>query len=389
MARPRAGADDVSAPRAWKRLVPALALAAAIALPPRAVAGAPDHVDPSSISRSRRTAIVTAAQRVSPAVVSVSVVTTRIVRADPYGLPFHDEFFDRFFPPSVYRERVPGLGSGVIVDADGIVLTNSHVIRDAEEVKVNLPDGRHFDARLLGDSPVYDLAVLKIPAEHLPVAQRGDSDSLVVGEWAIAIGNPFGFLLDDPQPTVTAGVVSAMRRDIKAEATSTSMYKNMIQTDAAINPGNSGGALVDADGEVIGINTFIFTNSGGSIGLGFAIPINLAKKVLAEVRRYGRVRVAWPGMTVQPVTELLARRLGWEGTGGLVVSAVDRGGPAERAGLKPLDRIRSVNGRVTNDVEDAQASIYGAQVGDRLTLEVERDGKSRTIVVTLEEAPAR
>ena len=389
MARPRAGADDVSAPRAWKRLAPALALAAAIALPPRAVTGAPDHVDPSSISRSRRTAIVTAAQRVSPAVVSVSVVTTRIVRADPYGLPFHDEFFDRFFPPSVYRERVPGLGSGVIVDADGIVLTNSHVIRDAEEVKVNLPDGRHFDARLLGDSPVYDLAVLKIPAEHLPVAQLGDSDSLVVGEWAIAIGNPFGFLLDDPQPTVTAGVVSAMRRDIKAEATSTSMYKNMIQTDAAINPGNSGGALVDADGEVIGINTFIFTNSGGSIGLGFAIPINLAKKVLAEVRRYGRVRVAWPGMTVQPVTELLARRLGWEGTGGLVVSAVDRGGPAERAGLKPLDRIRSVNGRVTNDVEDAQASIYGAQVGDRLTLEVERDGKSRTIVVTLEEAPAR
>ena len=368
----------------------ALLLAAALALPSLARAAAPpEHIDPMSISRSRRTAIVTAAQRVSPAVVSVSVVTTRIVRADPYGLPFHDEFFDRFFPPSLYRERVPGLGSGVIVDADGIVLTNSHVIRDAEEVKVNLPDGRHFDARLLGDSPVYDLAVLKIPPDHLPVAPLGDSDSLVVGEWAIAIGNPFGFLLDDPQPTVTAGVVSATRRDIKAEATSTAMYKNMIQTDAAINPGNSGGALVDADGEVIGINTFIFTNSGGSIGLGFAIPINLAKKVLSEVRRYGRVRVAWPGMTVQPVTELLARRLGWDGTGGLVVSAVDKGGPADRAGLKPLDRIRRVNGRVTNDVEDAQSGIYGAQVGDRLTLDVERDGRSRSIVITLEEAPGR
>ena len=368
----------------------ALLLAAALALPSLARAAAPpEHIDPMSISRSRRTAIVTAAQRVSPAVVSVSVVTTRIVRADPYGLPFHDEFFDRFFPPSVYRERVPGLGSGVIVDADGIVLTNSHVIRDAEDVKVNLPDGRHFDAKLLGDSPVYDLAVLKIPPDHLPVAPLGDSDSLVVGEWAIAIGNPFGFLLDDPQPTVTAGVVSATRRDIKAEATSTAMYKNMIQTDAAINPGNSGGALVDADGEVIGINTFIFTNSGGSIGLGFAIPINLAKKVLSEVRRYGRVRVAWPGMTVQPVTELLARRLGWDGTGGLVVSAVDKGGPADRAGLKPLDRIRRVNGRVTNDVEDAQSGIYGAQVGDRLTLDVERDGRSRSIVITLEEAPGR
>jgi serine protease Do len=388
MARARAGAGAVSRARARHGACAALALA--MLFPPiPGGAAAPDRVDPSSLSRSRRTAIVTAAQRVSPAVVSVSVVTTRIVRADPYGLPFHDEFFDRFFPPSLYRERVPGLGSGVIVDGDGIVLTNSHVIRDAEDIKVNLPDGRHFDARLLGDSPVYDLAVLKIPADHLPVAPLGDSDSLVVGEWAIAIGNPFGFLLDDPQPTVTAGVVSAMRRDIKADASSTSMYKNMIQTDAAINPGNSGGALVDADGEVIGINTFIFTNSGGSIGLGFAIPINLAKKVLGEVRRYGRVRVAWPGMNVQPVNELLARRLGWDGTGGLVVSAVDKGGPADRAGLKVLDRIRKVNGRVTNDVEDAQASIYGAQVGDKLTLEVERDGRSRTIVVTLEEAPQR
>jgi serine protease Do len=386
VARARAGAAVVSGRRRVAGIVLLLALAA---VPHAAAVPAPDRVDPSSISRSRRTAIVNAAQKVSPAVVSVSVVTTRLVRADPYGLPFRDEFFDRFFPPSVYRERVPGLGSGVIVDADGIVLTNSHVVRDAEELKVNLPDGRHFDAKLLGDSPVYDLAVLKIPSDKLPVATMGDSDSLVVGEWAIAIGNPFGFLLDDPQPTVTAGVVSATRRDIKAEATSSGMYKNMIQTDAAINPGNSGGALVDADGEVIGINTFIFTNSGGSIGLGFAIPINLAKRVLNEVRRYGRVRVAWPGMNVQPVSDLLARRLGWEGTGGLVVSAVDRGGPAERAGLKPLDRIRKVNGRVTNDVEDAQAGIYGAQVGDRLTLDVERDGKPRTIVITLEEAPGR
>jgi serine protease Do len=336
---------------------------------------------------TRRTAIVSAAQRVSPAVVSVSVVTTRTVRADPFGMPFHDEFFDRFFPPSVYQEKVPGLGSGVIVDASGIVVTNSHVVRSAEDIKVNLPDGRHFDARLLGDSPVYDLAVLKITGDHLPVAPLGDSDSLVVGEWAIAIGNPFGYLIEDSQPSVTAGVVSATRRDIKAEATPSGMYKNMIQTDAAINPGNSGGALVNADGEVIGVNTFIFTSSGGSIGLGFAIPINLAKRVLAEVQRYGRVRIAWPGMSVQPVSELIARRLGWEQAGGLVVSGIDRGGPADRAGLRPLDRIRKVNGHVTNDVEDAQSSIYGAQVGDRLTFEIERDGKTRTVTLTLEEAP--
>jgi len=316
------------------------------------------------------------------------VVTTRVVRADPFGLPFRDEFFERFFPPSVYKEKVPGLGSGVIVNTDGIVLTNSHVIRDADDIRITLPDGRRFAAKLLGDSPVYDLAVLRITGDRLPVAPLGDSDSLVVGEWAIAIGNPFGFLIADSQPTVTAGVVSATRRDIKAEATTSGMYKNMIQTDAAINPGNSGGPLVNADGEVIGVNTFIFTSTGGSIGLCSAIPINLAKRVLTEVQSYGRVRVAGPGMTVQPVTDLHARRLGWAETGGQVVSAVDRGGPAERAGIRPLDRIRRVNGRVTNGVEDAQSSIYGAQVGDRLSLDVEREGKTRTIALTLEEAPA-
>ena len=146
---------------------------------------------------------------------------------------------------------------------------------------------------------------------------------------------------------------------------------------------------MDADGEVIGINTFIFTNSGGSIGLGFAIPINLAKKVLSEVRRYGRVRVAWPGMSLQAVTPALAQRLGWNEPGGLVVSGIDKGGPADRAGVKALDRIRRVNSRVTNDVEDAQSSIYGSQVGDKLTLEVERDGKTRTVTLVLEEAPGR
>ncbi len=342
----------------------------------------------SSISGSRRTAIVTSAQRVSPAVVSVSVMTTRVVRTDPFGGMFRDDFFDRFFPQSQYKQKIPGLGSGVIVDASGIVLTNSHVIRDAEEIRVNLPDGRHFDAKVLGDSPIYDLAVLKVDgATNLPVAPLGDSDSLVVGEWAIAIGNPFGFLLDDSQPTVTAGVISATRRDIKSEATESGVYKNMIQTDAAINPGNSGGALVNGDGQVIGINTFIFTQGGGSIGLGFAIPINMAKQLLGEIRQYGRVRQAWPGMQVQPVTEYLARRLGWNDVAGLVVTRVDPSGPAAKAGVKVGDRIRKVNGRVTNTVNDAQGSIYGAQVGDQLVLELDRDGKATTVRVTLEEAP--
>ena len=373
-----------------KRILGSILLAATLAGTPAAPEAAPGRRAPtaSSIPSSRRTAIVTAAQRTSPAVVSVSVMTTRVVRQDPFGGMPHDDFFDRFFPQNEYKQRIPAMGSGVIVDPSGIVLTNSHVIRDADEIRINLPDGRHFDGKVLGDSPTYDLAVLKIEnGGRLPVAPMGDSDSLVVGEWAIAIGNPFGFLLEDPQPTVTAGVISATRRDIKGEATESGIYKNMIQTDAAINPGNSGGALVNGDGEVIGINTFIFTSGGGSIGLGFAIPVNMAKRLLGEIRRYGRVRDAWPGMQVQPVTELIARRLGWTDVAGLVVTRVDPSGPASKAGLKVGDRIRKVNGRITNSVSDAQGSIYGAQVGDQLVVEIEREGQASTLRITLEEAP--
>src|SRR5262249_32870665 len=159
---------------------------------------------------------------------------------------FHDEFFERFAPPLEYRQRIPGLGSGVIVDSDGLVLTNEHVVHDAEKITVTLTDGRQLPATLLGSSSTYDLAVLRVKGGKLPVAPLGQSSGLLVGEWAIAIGNPFGFLLNDPQPTVTAGVISATRRDIKSDATSSGVYKNMIQTDAAINPGNSGGPLVNA-----------------------------------------------------------------------------------------------------------------------------------------------
>jgi len=342
-----------------------------------------------SISSSRRTAIVAAAQRVSPAVVSVSVVSTRIVRTDPFGGMLRDEFWERFYPPMEYRERIPGLGSGVIVDASGLLLTNEHVIRNAEQITITLTDGRQLPAKVLGSSPTYDLAVLKVEGSGLPVAPLGDSENLVVGEWAIAIGSPFGYLLNDTQPTVTAGVVSATRRDIKSDATESGVYKNMIQTDAAINPGNSGGPLVNGDGEVIGINTFIFTSGGGSLGIGFAIPINLARQVLDEIKRYGRVRTAWVGMQVQPVTPFIARRLGFRDTGGLVVSRVDRGGPADRAGIRVTDRIRSVNGGEIRNVDDAQRSIYGAQVGDRLTFGVERDGRRLEMTLTLTEAPPR
>ncbi len=331
--------------------------------------------------------MVTAVQRVSPAVVTVSVTGTRVVRADPFAGMFRDEFFDRFYPGMEYRQQVSSLGSGVIVDASGLVVTNEHVVRDAEKVTVTLTDGRQLAAKILGGSATYDLAVLRIPSERLPVAPLGDSDGLVVGEWAIAIGNPFGFLLTDSQPTVTAGVVSATRRDIKSEATGSGVYKNMIQTDAAINPGNSGGPLINGDGEVIGINTFIFTQGGGSLGIGFAIPVNLVKRVLDEVRRYGRVRIAWPGFQVQPLTAYLAQRLGFRDLGGLVVTRIDEAGPAAHAGLQVGDRIRAVNGLTVNSVDDAQRSIYGAAVGDRLQLVVERGERRLELGVTLSEAP--
>ena len=365
--------------RAPRRAAARLAAAGVLLL-----AGAPRLAGGSDISASRRTAIVVAAERASPAVVSVSVVARRMVRADPFP-GFRDEFFDRFFPPT--EQRIPGLGSGVIVDKAGLILTNEHVVRDAEEIRVTLTDGREFNAKVLGATASYDLAVVSISGTNLPVAPLGDSDRLLVGEWAIAIGNPFGYLLDDAQPTVTAGVISATRRDIKSEATSSGVYKNMIQTDAAINPGNSGGPLVNAEGAVIGINTFIFTAGGGSIGLGFAIPINLAKRVLQEIRTYGKVRMAWPGMNVQPVTPYLAQRLGYSEAGGLVVSRVDAGGPAAAAGVQVGDRIREVNGVVIRTVDDAQRSIYGAQVGDRLKLKIERGGKTLEVSLTLAEAP--
>jgi len=341
------------------------------------------------ITASRRNALVRAAERAMPAVVSISVTRTRIVRENPFLSFFPDEFFERFYPGAESREDVPGLGSGVIVGADGALLTNEHVVRGAEEIRVTLPDGRTFPAVVLGGSPVYDLAVLKVDAggAKLPVAKLAANDDLIVGEWAIAIGNPFGFLLNDPQPSITVGVVSATRRDIKGGVAEGGIYKNMIQTDAAINPGNSGGPLVNGLGEVIGINTFIFTRGGGSLGMGFAIPIGTAKRILEEIRKYGRIRLAWSGLQVQPVTPYLAARLSIAKPGGLVVSRVEPKSPAAGAGVRVGDIIYRVNGEAVNTAEDAQRSIFGAGVGDRVRLELERQGHAEDVVITLAEHP--
>ncbi|HEX7077025.1 MAG TPA: trypsin-like peptidase domain-containing protein [Candidatus Eisenbacteria bacterium] len=348
-----------------------------------------DSALPAALDTSRRTAIVAAAQRVGPAVVTLSVVQTRLVQTAP--VPFGDDFFEPFFrdmlPQYRYREQIPSMGSGFIISKNGYVLTNEHVVHGAEKITVILSDGRRFDGKVLGSHPQYDLAIVKIDGQNLPVAALGTSSDLMVGEWAIAIGNPFGFLLNDTQPTVTAGVISATHRDIKSQSSSGGIYKNMIQTDAAINPGNSGGPLVNARGDVIGVNTFIFTKSGGSEGIGFAIPIDAAKKVVDELIKYGKVRNVWIGVRTWELTPYVAERLGTNDRNGLYVSVVDRGSPADKAGVKVGDIIRKVNGTPIRDVEEAYRALFGANVGDTISLSVERDGKLQTVSMKLEEAP--
>ena len=336
---------------------------------------------------SRRTAIVQAAERIGPAVVTISVVQTRLVQSVPFGSDFFEPFFRDMIPSYRYREQIPGMGSGFIISQKGYVLTNEHVVRGAEKITVILADGRSFTGKVVGSQPQYDVAIVKIEGEKLPVATRGRSGDLMVGEWAISIGNPFGFLLNDTQPTVTAGVISATHRDIKAEAASGGIYKNMTQTDAAINPGNSGGPLVNAQGEVIGVNTFIFTKSGGSEGIGFAIPIDAAKRVVDELIRYGKVRNVWIGVGTWDITPYLAERIGTNDRNGLYVASLEKGSPADKAGVKIGDIIRKVNGTPVGDVNEAYRALFGANVGDTITLTVERDGKSATRRLVLQELP--
>jgi len=339
-----------------------------------------------SITQSRRTAIVRAAQEVGPAVVSISVTATRVVRASPW-FPFRDQFFKDFFGERQYVEEVSNLGSGVVVSPYGYVVTNEHVVRNATEIKVTLPDGREYDATVVESEQEYDLAILKIEGDDIPYVILGDSDSIIIGEWAIAIGNPFGYLLSDAHPTVTVGVVSALHRDVKASEGVVAVYKDMIQTDAAINPGNSGGPLVNALGEVIGINAFIITKSGGSMGMGFAIPVNRVKYMIDEVSRYGRMRRIWIGLLVQEITPLLAQSLGLERSDGVIISRVDEGSPAERCGLVRGDVIVAVNGERVRNYESARRAIFGSRVGDILEFEVIRDGEPRSFDVRVEEAP--
>jgi serine protease Do len=346
----------------------------------------------ASIEEGRRSAIVVAAERVTPAVVTVSVKKYRIVRSGPF-FGSQDEYFNQFlrdfFPYREYAQQVASMGSGVIISPQGHILTNSHVVEGAEQIEVVLFDGRTFEGKLLGIDPSYDLALIQVDGGDLPAANLGDSDSLVVGEWAIAIGNPFGYLLNNTQPSVTAGVVSAVHRDVRAGESGGGIYKDMIQTDAAINPGNSGGALVNGEGRVIGINTFIFTSGGGSLGMGFAIPINTAKGIVDELVRYGGVRKVWVGVHVQEITRRAARMLSLRSLNGLLVTDVEEGSPAAEAGVQVWDVIDAVNDAPVSDYEEARRALFGVRVGDTLRLDVTRKGERLRLELVMRELAPR
>ena len=318
---------------------------------------------------SRRNAITIAAGIVEPAVVSVNVIKTQIVKRR------HSLFFG-FYDEVPYS--IQGIGSGVIFSKDGFIITNAHVVEGATEIKVILTDTRQFDAKVIGIDTGHDIAVIKIEGDNLPFALFGDSDELIIGEWAIALGNPYGFLIKDSKPSVSVGVISAINRDF-AENKDGKIYRHMVQTDAAINQGNSGGPLVNVYGEIIGINTFIFSESGGSIGLGFAIPVNAVKKSTRELIEFGKIRQIWFGFKVQEINPLIASHLKLKSLDGVLVNYIQRNSPASKAGLQEGDIINEINKNMIKDTRDAELAVFDISVGDSIDFVIIRDGKEQKL----------
>jgi serine protease Do len=339
------------------------------------VARTAESAKAANIPASRRTAITAAVARVAPSVVTVQTEMVQRVAADP---------FEAFFGGRSGTQTSAGLGTGFIIRPDGVIVTNAHVVAGATNISVMLRDGTTYPAKTIGTDETNDLAVLKVDAKNLPVAPLGDSDNLLVGEWAIAIGNPYGFMLGNPEPSVTAGVISGVGRNLVARGEGPSAYFDMIQTDASINPGNSGGPLVNADGEVIGVNSSIYSTSGGSIGLGFAIPIDRARRVAEDLLTHGRVRRPWIGVQLEQVTtqnprDLIAR--------GAQVANVAPSSPAEQAGIRPGDVIVRLRDRTIRNRFDWEAALLDLRVGDKVPLTVRRGDRDVAVTVSIADLP--
>ncbi len=319
-----------------------------------------------------------AVERAAPAVVNVYTAKLITQRAHPL---FNDPLFQHFFGDQFGAERQrlqTSLGSGVIISAQGYVLTNNHVVAGADQIQVMIRDGRSLDAKIVGVDPDTDLAVLRIQADDLPSIVIGDSSRLRVGDVVLAIGNPFGV-----GQTVTQGIVSATGRN----QLGISAFENFIQTDAAINPGNSGGALVNAHGELIGINTAIFSKSGGSQGIGFAIPESLAKGVMKQIIEHGQVVRGWLGIEAQDLTPALAESFGHGDARGVLISGVLRGGPADQAGLQPGDIVTALNDTPVNDARDSMNRIAALRPGSKLHVSALRNGATFEVDALIGQRP--
>lgn len=318
-----------------------------------------------------------AVQKATPSVVNIFTSKVQKHNRPPF---MDDPLFQEFFGNQLdtHPQKENSLGSGVIVDVSGLILTNNHVVASADQIEVALSDGKTYPAKLVGTDPDTDLAVLKVDAKNLPAITFADTDQVQTGDIVLAIGNPFGF-----GQTVTQGIVSALSRNHLGINT----FENFIQTDAAINPGNSGGALVDINGNLIGINSVIYSRSGGSMGIGFAIPANLAKQIMQQIIHQGSVTRGWVGIEAQDVTPALAESFGIKGTQGAIISNVLSGSPAQRAGLRPGDVILSINGTAVKDGTDMLNQIVGLVPDKTATINIQRGGKPISVEVTIGKRP--
>ncbi len=320
------------------------------------------------------------AEKLKPCVVNIS--TTKTVRSNGLRSPFDersplfggDNFFERFFgnmPDRPFKQK--SLGSGFIISNDGYIFTNNHVVEQADKILVKLSDGKEYEAKVIGKDANTDIALIKIkPSGSLPVAETGDSEKLRVGEWVLAIGNPFGL-----EQTVTAGIVSAKGRVIGAGP-----YDNFIQTDASINPGNSGGPLFNMEGKVVGINTAIVAQGQG---IGFAIPISMAKTILPDLKARGKVTRGWLGVSVQDITEDIAKNMKIKEKRGALISDVFKGDPAEKAGLKSGDIVTEINGKPVKDTHELLLMIAGFRIGETIKIKIIRDGQEKILPIAIAE----
>ena len=325
------------------------------------------------ITGSRKNIITETVKKVSPAVVGINVIEIQQYR-DPLGSFFDDPFFRQFFGDRRSRTReVKELRSGYIISPDGYIVTNDHVAGNASRITITLTDGISYDAKLIGSDPVSDIALLKIDGENFPYVEPGNSDEIIIGEWVIALGNPFGLFEVNDKPTVTVGVISAIGMNL--EPIKDRYYLNMIQTDAAINGGNSGGPLVNSLGEVIGMNTLIFTaGSQGSIGLGFAIPINKVKTIIEELKDKGKIdRNFEIGMRIQSIDESIAKYYNLERTKGVIVTKIYPGTPSDKAGLQVGDIILKINEFQINNDNTIFGVFYEFRTGQEIDIVIFRD----------------